>query len=119
MASPTTTTTGARRSLTGYAGILTLLLLALWLGGVGNAWVAVSTLERALVSLRGRGSDRRSVTLLAGRPRRERAASPTRLLSRPVAWLRRRPAGVSREPVPGAALFVGRWTPSILGCRSS
>jgi hypothetical protein len=44
----------ATSRFTGYARLLVLLLLALWLGGAANAGVAMGAVERAVVSLRGR-----------------------------------------------------------------
>ncbi|HAW10633.1 MAG: hypothetical protein ABSC16_03230 [Candidatus Dormibacteria bacterium] len=37
---------------TGYAGFVTMLLLALWLGGAANAWVTMGAVQRAAASLR-------------------------------------------------------------------
>jgi len=53
MASPPTRTTRRSRFVTGCARILAVFLLAVWLGGA-NACLVVGSLERALVSLRGR-----------------------------------------------------------------
>ena len=44
----------ATSRFTGYARLLVLLLLALWLGGAANAGVAMGAVERVVVSLRGR-----------------------------------------------------------------
>jgi hypothetical protein len=43
----------ATRRFTGYARFAAMLMLALWLGGAANAWVAMGAAQRAAVSLRG------------------------------------------------------------------
>jgi hypothetical protein len=44
----------ATRHFTGCARLLVLLLLALWLGGVANAGVAMGAVDRVVLSLSGR-----------------------------------------------------------------
>lgn len=48
--------------LTGYAGFAAMLMLALWLGGAANAWVAMGAVQRAAASLRLWGSRRLNVS---------------------------------------------------------
>jgi hypothetical protein len=42
------------RRFTGYARLLVLLLLALWLGGAVNGGVAMGAVDRVVLSLSGR-----------------------------------------------------------------
>jgi hypothetical protein len=44
----------ATRRFTGYARLLVLLLLALWLGGAVNGGVAMGAVDRVVLSLSGR-----------------------------------------------------------------
>jgi hypothetical protein len=62
----TTAETRGSRHLTGYAGILAMLLLALWLGGAANACLVMGSVERTLGLLRGWGSRRPCVGVVAG-----------------------------------------------------
>jgi len=43
----------ATRRFTGYAGLAAMLMLAFWLGGAANAWMAMGAAQRAAVSVRG------------------------------------------------------------------
>jgi len=45
-------TSPSSHRLTGYAGLVTMLMLALWLGGAANACVAMGAAQRAVASLR-------------------------------------------------------------------
>ena len=102
----------ATRRFTGYAGLAAMLMLAFWLGGAANAWMAMGAAQRAAVSVRGwrRSQQRRGAPLHArGRHRRlggagvgagpARVEPPESLAVAPAPW-----------PSPGRPLIDTRQT---------